>query len=658
MVRAALTSVFGLVCLHSALAEPSASGASPGTAADTEQSLPAPGVPAEGEAPSPEYGATAQVEGQTEAAVALPEEAPRKVPGALGDPYRVFESMPGVTPSVSGLPYVYVRGSPPSGNAYYYDGIPLPQLFHLGVGPSIMHPLMLGKMSFHPGVSSARNGRRLGAVIAADAPDRAQRVRGEAELRLLDANAAVVAPIGDGDLTVAGRFGYPGLLTPVLGLDVTFSYWDYQLRATVPLDDDDRVQVVAFGSRDTLSDAQAVGAGVGYTDDPQGRGEQPLELEFHRLEARLVRRQKSFELGTAFRVGADHSELGDDIAARNVTMAPRIWYARRFAGGHIVRAGADMVASSGRVLRVLLPESFSEDALAAVARNALGAYVDTTLRVGTWSSLMLGLRTDAWILGDTVSPSLDPRVRYTVYPTDSLDVHAGLGLVHQPVVLPVPVPGFTDIAIDSNLQEGIQAEVGAGYDLFGELRFEAALFAHRYSDLLLSEVYLRVLGDRAQRSDALSYGLEVFLVRAPEHDLSGWISYTLGFARATDRATGRSFSPEFDIRHVLNLVLDAQLGAGFSAGLAARIRSGKPINQFTDAGVPPAYDIRLAPFVRLDGRFAYSFGAPFGRMEVYLEWLNLTLAREAIEVECYFGSCVPVEAQPIWFPNAGVRASF
>ena len=48
----------------------------------------------------------------------------RDMPGAFGDPFRAIEALPGVVPIVSGLPYFYVRGSPPSGTLYVYDDIP------------------------------------------------------------------------------------------------------------------------------------------------------------------------------------------------------------------------------------------------------------------------------------------------------------------------------------------------------------------------------------------------------------------------------------------------------------------------------------------------------------------------------------------------------
>ena len=93
----------------------------------------------------------------------------REVPGAFGDPFRAIEALPGVVPVMSGVPYVYVRGAPPSATAYFYDEIQMPALFHLGLGPAVVHPAMVGPIDFYPGVAPARYGRKTGGVVAGKA---------------------------------------------------------------------------------------------------------------------------------------------------------------------------------------------------------------------------------------------------------------------------------------------------------------------------------------------------------------------------------------------------------------------------------------------------------------------------------------------------------
>lgn len=146
----------------------------------------------------------------------MPLEVARDAPGTMGDPVRVLDSLPGVVPVANGLPFLFVRGSPPAGTLYVYDGIPLPMIFHLAFGPSVIHPRMLGPLQLYAGVAPARFGRHVGGVVLAEGPApgaTADRARGELELRALDANGYVEIPVGDGGLIQASaRYGWPALI--------------------------------------------------------------------------------------------------------------------------------------------------------------------------------------------------------------------------------------------------------------------------------------------------------------------------------------------------------------------------------------------------------------------------------------------------------------
>ncbi len=70
----------------------------------------------------------------------------------------------------------------------------------------------------------------------------------------------------------------------------------------------------------------------------------------------------------------------------------------------------------------------------------------------------------------------------------------------------------------------------------------------------------------------------------------------------------------------------------------------------------PIYAQRLPWFVRADARASYAFDTSFAAMTVYVEWLNVTLAREPIDARCFFGRCEQVYAPAVFVPNLGVRA--
>ena len=92
----------------------------------------------------------------------------REIPGAFGDPFRAIEALPGVTPIVSGLPFFFVRGAPPGNVGYFLDGIRVPLLFHVGVGPSVIHPGLIDRVDLYPGGYPARFGRFAGGIVSGE----------------------------------------------------------------------------------------------------------------------------------------------------------------------------------------------------------------------------------------------------------------------------------------------------------------------------------------------------------------------------------------------------------------------------------------------------------------------------------------------------------
>ena len=79
----------------------------------------------------------------------------REMPGAFGDPFRAIEALPSVVPMVSGLPFFYIRGAPPTNNSYLLDGIRVPLLFHVGIGEGVIHPALIDRVDFYPGAAPA-----------------------------------------------------------------------------------------------------------------------------------------------------------------------------------------------------------------------------------------------------------------------------------------------------------------------------------------------------------------------------------------------------------------------------------------------------------------------------------------------------------------------
>src|SRR6185369_6794138 len=163
-------------------------------------------------------------------------------------------TLPGVTPLASGAPYFYVRGAPPGNVGYFLDGIRVPLLYHIGAGPSVIHPSIVDRVDLYPGGYPARFGRFAGGIVAGETKEPPPELHMEASIRVVDAGAMVEAPFADGRGTAyaSGRYSYTGALLSAISSDVSLDYWDYQARARYRISPRDEVSVFVFGALDYL----------------------------------------------------------------------------------------------------------------------------------------------------------------------------------------------------------------------------------------------------------------------------------------------------------------------------------------------------------------------------------------------------------------------
>jgi TonB dependent receptor len=647
-----------------------------------------------------EYGAVARLSSLPPTAIALELEEVRAVPGTFGDPFRVLDALPGVVPVLSGIPYVYVRGAPPASTVYYYDDIQLPALFHLGLGPAVLHPAMIGAVDFYPGVAPARYGRKTGGVMAGQAANRPLRdgVHGELELRLIDVQAYLAKSFENGArLELSGRYGYPGLLLKFIEPTSVVQYWDYQLRGALPLSKRSELSLTALGSYDMIGERR------------KGRFTRNIELQFHRLELRSVTRFSRATFGAAIGGGIERSGLSDDFNLQAVRVGPRLWLTTN-VGKAKLRVGADMWLSFGHIEDPrqqankgapppVPPETGGQppDAIATIdttidpeknlsnplyltakRRYVTGAYAELLWPFAERWMLEAGLRADVWVTGGNAQPALEPRIllRYQAHPRVGLHVAAGLG--YQPAVFMIPVPGLSDVALDRGLQRVIQSEVGTSVALPASLSAETKVFAHFYDRMLSLEALDEEASNCAYTDDAkqicqpnpdafarmsaYSYGLEFLLRRAFKEPVSGWLAYTLAWADGRT-ASGRDLRPNFDVRHVANLVLLWRISDKWRVSLRGYVQSGRfPLGAST--ALDPRERHRLPAFGRGDLQVARVWHKSWGDLQLTFDWLNFTFRKEPIGWDhCpepgRAGSCkVEYLNFPITVPMLGVRGTY
>jgi hypothetical protein len=642
------------------------------------------------------FSETAEVDAGAQLPIRLELEGIRNIPGTFGEPFRLLEILPGTVPVANGQPYVYVRGAPPSGTLYLYDDIPIPLLFHSALGPATVHSGLIGAVDLYSGAAPARYGRFTGGVMAGRARRIANdRVHGEAEARAIDVSGLLNVPMPkEGSMTFAGRYGFPNLVLNAIGVDANVDYWDYQYRTGVAMSSRSRFEVVAFGGRDdSIFDAS----------DPQER--LAFDLQFHRMEARFLGKGKHWDFVGTVLYGYDFSNV-DDASGSAVSNAgasihrvgPRFW---AIYGAPKVR-----LRIGGDVAGLLGPADCTNEGIQSISapcdpdfarqdrRMIGGAFVDTNLSPVSWLDLSLGVRTDAWKTGDHWDAGISPRARATFHAREIADFFVGWGLGFMPATFAIPLPGLGDVPLEPGLQRANQTEAGVRFFLPRDLTFETRGYLNVYRELRFIDIFTNSeisddpnatpfpAGALDDSADGKSYGLEVLLQRPFDIGFSTLVSYTLGYSDLTAVALlvdapsqSLDFTPSYDVRHVMNGVLawQAKFGLIIAARLFARSGRAEGWLWLDPNDVVQQYVQRVPWFVRLDAQIAYEWAKPGRRMRISLEWINVTQAQDAQEIdstspgssfECQTRWGVPTEPCPInfttaiWFPNLSFRAVF
>jgi outer membrane receptor protein involved in Fe transport len=203
----------------------------------------------------------------------------RAIPGTFGDAFQALAALPGIAPMASGLPFFYVRGAPPADTGYFIDGIPVPTLFHIGPGASVVPQALVDHVDFFPGGAPARYGRFVGGIIAGQTTEPRAEARGEASVRLFDASAFVEQPLdGASSVALGGRYGYPNLLLSIFAPTLSLHFGDYTFRWTRSLTDTDRISLFALGGYDHEED--------------KTQSLVPIDSEFHRVDLRYDHKRR------------------------------------------------------------------------------------------------------------------------------------------------------------------------------------------------------------------------------------------------------------------------------------------------------------------------------------------------------------------------------
>jgi hypothetical protein len=702
-LRAALGAPLTLICGNAPAQEPLASQQH----ADTS---PAPESPPPSSPPPPPYEPQEVLvvgeRPEPSRAATLTRNEVREIPGTFGDPFRAIEGMPGVTPIVSGLPFYFVRGAPPGNVGYFIDGIRVPLLFHVGAGPSVIHPGLIDRVDFYPGGYPARFGRFAGGIVSGETLEPDIELRGEYNLRAFDAGALVEFPFADGRGTalLGGRYSYTAAVLGYFSPETALDYWDYQGRVTYDLTPSDRIGVFAFGSYDYLGDRTP-------TETITVFGAQ-----FHRVDFRHDHRIGSRgSLRTALTLGLDRSIVDQNRSVRDRMAGGRTELDYRLSRSVLLRAGTDLTLDRYEVVvgsNDLSPTAATvSEFFPSRTDVAVGAHADLVVDLDSRFTITPGVRVDLYGSEGAAAVGVDPRLGWRAEITERLALLGALGIAHQPPAFVVPLPGFQPGGIPGGLQRSIQESLGLELELGQGTTATATVFQNAFfamSDPLGAVEPLvggcapgqypagSIGGDLGEQPDepsfcgprfepgtlgpdrsggggqaadsrggrrigrafevrtlGSSYGFEFYLKKRLTSRLGGFLSYTL--SRSTRSFENRKYIASFDRTHVANAAVAYDLGRRWRVGTRLVFYTGLP--KASDPSDPNS--TRLPAFFRADLRVEkrWQLGEK-SWIAIVAEWLNATLSKEAVTTTCTLSGCQAETIGPVTIPSLGVEGGF
>jgi hypothetical protein len=623
----------------------------------------------------------------------LREQELHEVPGSGGDPFGVIKSLPGAAQVSGFLPYVVVRGAAPGNTGYYLDGIRVPALFHVAVGPSVVHPYFIDAVDFYQSGAPVRLGRFASGIVEGRTRSAARdRVRGELDLRLTDAGALLEIPFNRprdpacgrdpscqkparGALTLGGRYSYTGLiLSRIPALNVNIEFWDYQARLDHDLGPRARYTAFVFGSYDELGQRTE----IVDTFDDDGLISQTLDtspdpfvrLEFHRIDQRIHQRIRSGgHIDYRVTLGLDRSGVRT-IRVDQWRVAPRIDAQLRLGDRLTLHAGLDQELQIFRLPRGLPAESLSTSVealgllLSERTVSVTGLYLDLAYRKGPFE-IRPGIRGDLWVshgispyLSDAraVSSALgfDPRLLVREQVGEHVSLRQSFGLYHQAPDPPLPIPGLESVGLDDGLQRNLQGSFGWTWEIAGRAVLSQDAYLGRLTNMQDYELSQGLdnsgdastadeLDDYLIRVSGWSWGLESMLRLIPDGKVYGWLAYTLSWS-VRDYPLGGFAPATWDQRHIFNAVLGWNVNRKWRVGGRLHVNSGRPyttrtrdeqgeLEDLIDAWTNHRNDARMPAFMQLDVRVERIFRLREFRLHLYLDLANANFAREVLRCD-------------------------
>lgn len=633
------------------------------------------------------FGATARIE-------APPREVTRRtiegqeltrIAGTRGDALRAVELLPGVgrPPFTSGL--LIIRGASPQDSQFFFEGVPVPLVYHFGGVTSVINSRLIDSIDFVPGNFSARYGRLTGGVIEIQGREPGQNgVHAVADINIIDASLMVETPLGKkAGVGFAARRSYIDFFFDKLLTSDSLSsvaapvYYDYQAFGWYKPTPYDKLKFSFYGSNDRLK----LFLNEPSDSNPRVRGNFGFGTSFTRVQASWqhiyapwLQQRIDFSIGTnSLDFGAGEQSFRLDL----IPMQARGEWKAQMSSKLQLITGMDIqwsdvsVGAVGNQPRQQEgnPSGPGGSASDPIIRRFVettayrpAAYVEALYRpIDPWL-ITAGLRLDYY--KEIRSWSVDPRLTTRYRLTDQTTVKAGVGWFSQPPQFAESDPGVGN----PNLKpfEALHLSTGVDHQWTKVISTGAEVFYKHLTNRIVStagSVPPFFINDGTGNI----YGLELSARAKPKGRFFGYLSYTLSRSERQDRDdVTRLF--DYDQTHILTVAAVYRLGKGWEASSTFRLVSGNPytpvVSSVYNANADiyqPLYgainSLRNPLFHRLDVRIEKLWRFNSWKLAAYLDVQNIYNAenREGVTFSYDFQQSSNIRGLPI-IPSLGVRA--
>ncbi len=606
------------------------------------------------------------------------------------DPLRAVQVLPGVASGDDLRSEFSVRGSDFTHMNMTVDGFSTPFLLHTvravedrssSGSVAMINSDILEDVTLLNGGYAQRYGNRTGAELDFRLRE-GSRERRQARVAVSGTSASIVGegPLGNarrGSWLITARQSYLQLLVERLydeGAGFNFGFSDTQGKLVFDLTSSQRVELTVLAGHSKLEerreDLDSQDLFTGRNASAIGIGTWRLTTSRAVLTARALSAFNRFSNQTTDFVSLDkgHDKEAAGRLDASLALTPNLQADAGVQADWTDETRFRQRYSNG--LRRYLPIN---DFHGQGTRS--GGHAQLRVTVGSLT-LVPGARMDHWTLTGETTASPWLQGEWKLSKTSAL--RGGVGVYRQ-------FPEFEQV-IGTLGMRGARAQRAGQYDLgfeqrLGEsVRWQVTLFDREETGFFRRRAAeTRLVNGRVVRGsatagyqaslDGFARGVELLFQRRSTKGVSGWLAYSYGRIRHTDRQTDETYWSDLDQRHAMNLYLSFRVSDRTS--VSAKLRAGSNVpapgyyaQEGSDYFVSSSRNtLRLPTYARVDVRANRTFNWSRKRLTLFAEVINL-LNRENVRfnppgvntttrrVSNLFESLIPI------VPSAGILIEF